>query len=540
MSHPPQPPVPPPPLPPAAQGVPAVPAVPAAHWRRLDSRMLVVHPLQSIVQALPALALFFITGRTSDRSPWWEVGAVAVIVVFGVSRWFTTRYRVTEEAIELRSGLLFRRASSARVERVRTVDVTASVWHRMLGLTRVVVGTAGGAQALGSDRFILDSLPHAAAEQLREELLHRRDRLARLAPASPIGTAVDDAPDAPEQIELVRLHLGWLRYAPLTTSGLVSAAAIWGAVAQYLADPLRDVVGELERAVQLGAGLAVVLLAVLAVLAVAGLAVTAYLSSYWGFRLTRHSGGTLHVTRGLLTTRATSVEERRLRGVELAEPLGLRLARAATLRAVTTGLGTLDADRGAGLLVPPAPAEVVAAVAVTVVGDESAVRGRLQTHGPAARRRRWARALSGGLVLAAAAVVAALLWPVPVVALVAAALPLLAAPILAADRYAGLGHLLTDAHLVGRSGSLLRQRHVLQRSGVIGVVVRESFFQRRAGLATLVATTSAGRQGYSIFDVPRDRADELTLAVLPVAAEFLVGRSKRADPDPRAPLGSPV
>ena len=47
---------------------------------------------------------------------------------------------------------------------------------------------------------------------------------------------------------------------------------------------------------------AAVVLIVVSLLSLAG-----YVLSYWGFRLTRHPGGTLQVSRGLLTTRATSI-----------------------------------------------------------------------------------------------------------------------------------------------------------------------------------------------------------------------------------------
>ena len=49
-----------------------------------------------------------------------------------------------------------------------------------------------------------------------------------------------------------------------------------------------------------------------------------YALAFWDFRLTRHRGGTLHVTRGLITTRSVTIEERRLHGAEISEPLLLR------------------------------------------------------------------------------------------------------------------------------------------------------------------------------------------------------------------------
>ena len=86
---------------------------------------------------------------------------------------------------------------------------------------------------------------------------------------------------------------------------------------------------------------------------------------------------------------------------------------------------------------------------------------------------------------------------------------------LAADRYRRLGHGLTDGYLVVRSGTLRGRRDVLQRSGIIGWNVQQSWFQRRAGLVTLVATTAAGQQAYAAFDVPEAMAVALADAAVP-------------------------
>jgi predicted dehydrogenase len=82
----------------------------------------------------------------------------------------------------------------------------------------------------------------------------------------------------------------------------------------------------------------------------------------------------------------------------------------------------------------------------------------------------------------------------------------LAAVFLAWDRYRGLGHALLPGWLVARSGSLNRKRVALATDGIIGWNIRRSYFQRRAGLATLIATTAAGRHRYEIPDLPFEQA----------------------------------
>ena len=59
---------------------------------------------------------------------------------------------------------------------------------------------------------------------------------------------------------------------------------------------------------------------------------------------------------------------------------------------------------------------------------------------------------------------------------------------------------------MARSGSLYRHREALETSGVIGWNLRSTWFQRRAGLTMLVATTAGGQQSVTAIDVPEDDA----------------------------------
>ncbi|MGH3362212.1 MAG: PH domain-containing protein, partial [Nocardioides sp.] len=101
-------------------------------------------------------------------------------------------------------------------------------------------------------------------------------------------------------------------------------------------------------------------------------------------------------------------------------------------------------------------------------------------------------------------------------------LTLLVATGLAVDRTRSLGHTLLGRHLVVRSGSLFRQREVLETTAIIGWTFRSSFFQRRAGLTTLVATTAGGSQSYTALDVPQETAVEVAAAGVPgLVLQFL-------------------
>jgi uncharacterized membrane protein YdbT with pleckstrin-like domain len=70
------------------------------------------------------------------------VGLLATYVVGWIKR-STTRYRVTDRRIQIRTGLLSKSESSANLTRVQNVNVNQSALQRMLGIGNVDWDTAG-------------------------------------------------------------------------------------------------------------------------------------------------------------------------------------------------------------------------------------------------------------------------------------------------------------------------------------------------------------------------------------------------------------
>lgn len=476
-------------------------------WQRLDPRMLVVLPLRELRPFVPVvLGVALLGGVARGEGLGWELLTVVVPLVLGVARYLTTRYRVREGRVELRHGLLQRSLRAAQLDRVRTIDVTAGPLHRLLGVATVRIGTGAGAE----QDLELDGLRAAEAQQLRQALLDRVETAAAERAQVEGGDPPETTGGAPAPDRLVlRLDPSWSRYAPLTSTGFLAAAALLGVVTQAVPDSAWRL-DRLPDLGQTGWGLLVlvVLGVVLGVLLSAVLGVAGYLLTHWAHTLVR-TPTQWRLSRGLLTTRETTVEDARLAGVVVREPLGLRAAGAADLGAIVTGLG--GEQKGRLTLVPPAPRAVVAAAAGEVLGTPAPAYAVLVPHGPAARRRRWVRALGPALALLALVLLLVLLAALPAAWLLLAALPVLPAAALARDRSRALGHALADAHVVARSGSLARRREVLAVEHVIGWTVRDTWFQRRQGLVTLDATTAGGRQRVTVLDVPE--ADGLALAL---------------------------
>lgn len=504
----------------------APPPPPGAGWRRLDVRMLLVHPVRELVRLFPLLLGILVAGSSTGRGGLWGLTGAAIAIALGMLRWVTTSYQVADERIQVRRGVLRRELVTVSLDRVRTVDISASPLHRVLGLVRVSVGT-GLSDRKSEDALRLDGISAAAAERLRDDVLGRHAAAV---------TAPAHAAHAAQEV-LAQALPAWVRYGPFTLSGFLTVLVVlgfaWRIISEARLDPAQlgaATAGYLQlfavpRWIEL-VGLAVGLLIV-----VACASTVAYVLAFWGFRLVRTSAGSLQVTRGLLSTRSTAIEERRLRGVEISEPLLLRLVRGARCIAIATGLRVgRGAERGGTLLLPPAPREEARRVAAAVLGSADPVLGSadpvtspLAQHGARAHRRRYTRMVLALAVIAALLLVLPRLVPLPDWSWEASVVLLPLGVALAYDRYRGLGHALVGRFLVTGRGSLVRRRWILAREGIIGWNLEQSFFQRRAGLVTLVATTAAGRQSYAVQDVTMEEALRLADAALPdLLAPFLV------------------
>lgn len=498
--------------PPVASGPEALAAEQEQPWLRLDKRMLLVHPVDEAVKLLPVLIVSLVVGSQSGNHGWGLI-ALGVLVAYAIARWLTTSYRIGPVHVQLRTGVFRKKLLSVPRNRIRSVDVEAGLLHRILGLSVVRIGTGQRAEKAGeSTRFELNALDARLVPALREALLARGPEPA---------TAEPDEPRAVPRpaTEIAHWSPSWVRYAPLSTTGVLTVAAAVGLAFQYgLGGQLTDS-GTVSRGLDWLRGfgvVAAVVIGLVALLAVASvLACVRYLLTFGNLRVT-DDGRVLHVSHGLLRTRQTTLDRARLRGTSLREPLLLRLGGAARLDAVMTGVST--EQRHSSMLLPQAPrAEAERMEALVLRRVPSTV---LTPHGPAARRRRYTRALLPVAALAAAVGTAAaagvpVRWP----AWVGLAVLAIAAAALAHDRYRGLGHATPPGGLVTRHGTLDRARHTVDADGIVGWTVRQTLFQRRAGVATVVAATPAGTGRYEVLDLPAVQAWALVERVTPGAGD---------------------
>ncbi|HEY0645105.1 MAG TPA: PH domain-containing protein [Nocardioides sp.] len=482
------------------------PGSPGEGWSRLSPRKLLLDPVTAVGQAIVPVVVALVGISQSDPRFWPIILPIAVLgpVVLGALPWLTTHYRLTDTQIQVRSGILNKTTSTAPLDRVRSVDLEASLLHRVLGVQKVQVGTG-----VDDDRITLDALAVADAQALRTTLLRRREVTTAVPPVDlpPSEDVPPQLPPAPQPAPaaLARIDWTWLRFAPVSLGRLVLLAGAVGLVSQ-LGDDLP--IWNQETATSAWEWITqFALVAVVVALALGGLAVwlvvsvSGYVVQWWNFVLAREHDS-LHLTSGLFTTRSITVEEAKVRGVEMTEPVLLRMVGGAELSTLATGV-----EHGVTQVLPPCPREVAVGVGESVLERPGPLTGPLVEHGPKARRRAWFRQLRNALEVVVVAAAAAwwfdVAWPW---VLVLAVVTLVTAAAVGESSYRNLGHALGDRHLVAGSGTLARIRTVLETDGIIGWVVSQSWWQRRIGLADLVATTAAGAERVLVRDVRLDVA----------------------------------
>lgn len=495
-------------------------------WRTLSPRKILLGPLKAFASALLPVGIALVS--LSDLVLTIVVVVLGVVsgTLAGLVPYLTTRYRITATHFEVRTGWLNKKVSTAALTRIRSVDLQASLPYRVLAMSKLTAGTG-----VDAEQVELDALPTHEAQALQRWLLTRRT--AGLQVSADTSEAFDAAPPHPSAavLEVAAWTPEWARFAPAHLTGFVVLAAVGGIVGFLAQLPGVDE-AEVERAwdwVNQFAGLSIAL--ALVAFALVGWLVVAfgtYVTEWFGFRLWREAGS-LHLSRGLLTTRSLSLEEQRIRGVEVSEPMVVRVLGGADLRVRSSGEGNTNAQ-----VLPTAPRATVLDVATAILNDAAPLWVSAVQHPAAARRRRVWRGLAPAIVLGMVGVLARMGW-VPgevgdwletnvtwgalLVALTMAAGWGVLAGLLA---YHHLGHALTDRHLVRTGGIFTRRREVLELDGVIGWVISQTVFQRRMGLATLTATTAVGTGKLVIPDLAVAETHALMAAATPLPlAPFL-------------------
>jgi putative membrane protein len=451
------------------------------------------------------------------RQVWIILVAAAVVVVAVGLQWLRRTYTLGDGILLIEEGVLARKRRLLPFDRIQQVDLVRKPLHRLLGVATLRVETAGGA---GGSEADLEVIALAEAERLRATLLRAKAAAVREADAPAPGARVAGAPTvaarveasaAPSERVLVRLSLGQVALAGLTSLRGLAALAVVGYVFQLLDEAPRWLLDRLASRVDPGAlapstAPAVAVVALRAVAVRFGLAAASSVVTDYGFVLAR-SGDNLVVRRGLLERREAVVPLPRVQVVRIEESLVRRWLGFASMRIQSAGQAARAEATTSRLAVPILPAVQVNRLLGELLPGAAPVPMLLGPP-PAARRRAIVRRVVPVLVVVALATF--LLWPWGAVAV--AALPL--AWLAGEAAYRNLGHARHGGFLTARRGALVRTTAVVPAAKAQSARVRSTLFQRRAGLATLHVDVAGGGPIPQVTDEAVATAERLLAGVV--------------------------
>jgi putative membrane protein len=462
-----------------------------------------LHPLTLLFEALRVGRAFvlpaLVGGLSAGGDQWerrlgWMVAILAVpALVAAAAKYASFRYTIQPDELVLDSGVLRRMRRVIPLARIQNIDVRQSALAQVFGVAELRVETAGGNQT----EAVLAVLSRGDAEALRAELLRRR--------TLDVGA---EAPDEPQARMLARLGVGDLALAGATANEAGLVAALLGGIFNLAVQlPIDFPEPEVDPATLVpgspAMSLALLILGLVIFFLFVGwlFSVVNSVVRYHGFTL-EHAGDALRKNYGLLSRHEGFVPLLRIQAARVEESLLRRQLRLATLKMETAGSGPGEQRRGgAEAFLPLARAPQVPGLIAELFPDFAYDRLRFHPVHPRSRRRAFIRYAFP--VLATAAALAAVqdlqwLW----------LLALLPGAWLAAHlHYRHLAYALAPGYLIARSGFLNQITWIVPERKIQTLHLRQTPFQRRHRLASLLADTAAGQA--VVVDLHQDTAAEL-------------------------------
>lgn len=434
---------------------------------------------------------FALSGRLSVVVGAVAIAAAVVLAATTTLSWWRFTFCVVGDELLVTKGVLAVERLVIPLDRVQSVAIEQSLVHRVVGLVKASVDTAGTDDA----EFTIDAVDRSHAEALQRLATGAEGTSAPVATADPNDAGTGRQVDLVEETlitrtpgELVRIGVTSVPWAGLVVLAPMFAFAdelggLFG-VDLELGSTAADTIDDLTP---VSAAIGAVVLVLLATAVGVLLQVVRTMLSDWGMTLVRTSGG-LRRTSGLFSTRSTAATIRRVQSFDTQRsPIQRRVG----IRRVT--LETI----GAGDLVVPGTTDD------EVVLLHRIVFGPVQ---PVSLDRTVSRWLVFLRVRKAAAIVAAVTAVVAFRAGVWAAF----VPLWLFVSWA-IAERTWRLRRWGYDGERLAERHRLVSettreidvATAQAVTLRRSFFERRRGLASVTVDTAS-----SSFTIPLIELDD--------------------------------
>jgi putative membrane protein len=439
--------------------------------------------------------------------------AVAIVLIFvGYETAYVRRfqYKLTTDSLDIDSGVLSRRNREIPLRRIQNVDISRNIIQRGLNIAVVSFETAGGESTEATLRFVSaeeakrlqrevgrrkhdnsDTRTSETVDSIERDQTGNKDETSGGSPDRTVNElfVLDDGELALVGFFSIDLRVPGLLVAGLSTlgpilTGLVPAASPLRSLLTVIGGP-----SVLTGGVNALLGLLPVLIGVVVLSWLVGAA--SAVTSYYGFRLTE-TRGELRYERGLFQRYDGSIPFEKIQTLTVEDDPLKRYFGYATLYVETAGYApgqSGSGGRGSEVAVPLAQRDRIDELIKRIEPVDTI---ELRRPPKRARRRYLVRA---GLIVGAVIIglytistVMSITFPwwvaiglLPVGGIIAIAL------------WRHRGHWISEDYFVTRNGVFTRETRIVPLYRIQTVIDTRTVFQRRLGLATIIADTAGSR-----------------------------------------------
>lgn len=115
--------------------------------KRLHPISIIFHIITTIRQLIVALLPIMVLSLSNDLKwiyPVIGISAFGIVLIgFNILKWLRFTYQIQDDQLRIEQGILIRNKRTISKHRIQSIDLTQNVIHRIFGLTKVQIETAG-------------------------------------------------------------------------------------------------------------------------------------------------------------------------------------------------------------------------------------------------------------------------------------------------------------------------------------------------------------------------------------------------------------
>ncbi len=314
--------------------------------QRLHPFSVVFFILRSVKDLIYPLLVFLFTtvfrDEPSSVGKWlWTGGglivAVVLLVAWGVFTWYRFTYQIEDGVLHVEHGLFVRKTIFISRDRIQSIDLTEGILHRLAGIAKLQVETAGGKKP----EAILNAVSKAEAARIKSELkLLDQVNSGRATTAAEATVHADTSsaayPVAAEQPKR-KLSTGKLILFGATSGSIGVTMSLLLALYSQVHNWLKET-AVFQMVMELFEKESLMWMIIVVLVAAWVLAVLGTVLKYAGFTISKN-GNKLHIVRGLLERKQVTIPMSRIQAIRIVEDLLRRPFGLVTVHVVSAGYG---------------------------------------------------------------------------------------------------------------------------------------------------------------------------------------------------------